>query len=174
MIIEYLGKRPTIGKNVFIAPTAAVVGDVTLADGASVWFGAVLRGDEAPIRIGMNTNIQDNATIHTDIDKPAIVGNNVTVGHNALVHGCTIEDGCLIGMAAVVLNDALVAAGTVVAAGALVREGQQMGPHQLVAGVPAVVKRELDSTMAERLRRPVDNYLRMSKEYATSRVVEGG
>ena len=171
MIVEYLGKRPLIGKNVYIAPTAAVIGDVTLADGVSVWFGAVLRGDEAPIRVGKNSNIQDNVTVHTDIDKPAIIGNAVTVGHNAVVHGCTIEDGCLIGIAAIVLNDAYVATGTVIAAGALVREGQQAGPHALLAGVPAMVKRQLDPAMAARLQRPVDNYLRKSMAYATSRVI---
>ena len=173
MIVEYLGKRPVIGKNVYIAPTAAVIGDVTVEDGASIWFGAVVRGDEAPIRIGRDTNIQDNVTVHTDIDKPAIIGSAVTVGHNAVVHGCTIEDGCLIGIAAIVLNDAQVATGTVVAAGALVREGQRVGPHALLAGVPAAVKRQLDPAMAARLRSPVDNYLRMSAEYTTSRVIDG-
>ena len=93
MIIEYKGKTPRIGQNVFIAPTAVIIGDVTIGDNASIWYNAVLRGDMEPIRIGENTNIQDNCMVHTDYGCPAIVGPNVSVGHNAVIHGCTIEDG---------------------------------------------------------------------------------
>ena len=96
MIIEYNRIVPTIGRNVFIAPTAIVIGDVTIGDGASIWFNTVLRGDMAPIRIGADTNIQDNCTVHTDYGKPANVGEQVTVGHNAVIHGCTIEAGSLV------------------------------------------------------------------------------
>ena len=165
MIITYNQTSPAIGRNVFIAPTAVVIGDVRLGDGASVWFNAVLRGDMAPIRIGANTNIQDNCTVHTDFGKPAMIGNNVTVGHNAVIHGCTIDDGSLVGIGAVVLNDAHVGAKSIVAAGAVVREGSRIGPQQLVAGTPAVVKRDLSGLPADRLDRSVDNYLTLARQY---------
>ena len=165
MIIEYNRIAPTIGRNVFIAPTAVVIGNVTIGDGASVWFNAVLRGDMAPITIGANTNIQDNCTVHTDFGKPAVVGRNVTVGHNAVIHGCTIDDGCLIGMGAIVLNGAHVQAMSVVAAGAVVREGSRIGPQQLVAGTPATVKKDLKDQPTDRLARPVDDYLALARSY---------
>ena len=165
MIIAYNRIVPTIGSNVFIAPTAVVIGDVTIGDGASIWFNAVLRGDMAPIRIGANTNIQDNCTVHTDFGKPAVVGDNVTVGHNAVVHGCTIEDICLIGIASVVLNDAIIKTGSVVAAGSVVREGQVVGPNQLLAGSPATVKRELDATRVAKLKAPAQRYANIKSKY---------
>lgn len=171
MIIEHQGKTPRIGKNVYIAPTAVIIGDVELKDGASVWYGAVLRGDEAPIRVGRNTNIQDNCTVHTDLDKPAVIGDDVTVGHNAVVHGCIVEELCLIGIGAVVLNDAHIKAGTIVAAGSLVRERQTVGPNQLVAGSPAVVKRELNPDVREILQGPVNSYLRLSRAHQSNRIL---
>lgn len=165
MIVEFEDKQPQIGARVFIAPTAVIIGDVILEDDVSIWFGAVLRGDMAPIRVGKKSNIQDNCTVHTDYDKPAIIGASVTVGHNAVVHGCTIEDACLIGINAVVLNGAMVKTGSVVAAGSVVREGQVVGPNQLVAGSPAVVKRDLDETMAAKLREPAQRYARLKSKY---------
>ena len=165
MIIEYNGIVPTIGKNVFIAPTAVVIGDVTVGDGANIWFNAVLRGDMASINIGANTNIQDNCTVHTDFGKPAIIGDHVTVGHNAVVHGCTIDAGSLVGIGAIVLNDAHVMEQTVVAAGAVVREGSRVGPHQLVAGTPATVKKELANLPMDRFKRSVDQYLKLASTY---------
>lgn len=165
MIIEFNRIAPAIGKNVFIAPTAVVIGNVTIGDGASIWFNAVLRGDMAPITIGANTNIQDNCTIHTDFGKPATIADNVTVGHNAVVHGCTIEAGSLIGIGAIVLNDAHVMVQSVVAAGAVVREGARVGPRQLVAGAPATVKRELADLPTDRLERSVAHYLKLAGAY---------
>jgi carbonic anhydrase/acetyltransferase-like protein (isoleucine patch superfamily) len=144
MIIPYNGKRPTIGKNVFIAPSAAVIGDVTIGDDTSIWFGAVVRGDLDRISIGAGSNVQDNCTLHVDRDHPLTIGNEVTIGHNAVVHGCTLEDRVLIGMQAVVLNDAVVRAGSVVAAGAVVPEGMQIGPLELAAGIPAKIKKRYD------------------------------
>ena len=165
MIITYNEITPTIGDNVFIAPTAVIIGDVTIGDGASIWFNAVLRGDMAPIHIGANTNIQDNCTVHTDFDKPAIVGRNVTVGHNAVIHGCTIDDGCLVGIGAVVLNGAHLLAMSVVAAGAVVREGSRIGPRQLVAGTPAMVKRDLAEAPMDRFAKPAGDYLILARSY---------
>ena len=170
MIIEYNRIVPTIGKNVFIAPTAVLIGDVTIGDGASIWFNAVLRGDMAPIEIGINTNIQDNCTVHTDFGKPAIVGDHVTVGHNAVIHGCTIGTGSLVGIGAIVLNDAHVMEQTVVAAGAVVREGSTVGPRQLVAGTPATVKKDLADLPMDRFKRSVEHYLKLSSTYLEQKI----
>jgi len=167
MILEYNGKKPTIGKNVFIAPTATVVGDVEIKDGASIWYGAVLRGDSSYIKIGENTNIQDNATVHTHSGIPAIIGDNITVGHNAVIHGCTIENQSLIGIGAIVLNTAHIKTGSIVAAGSLVKEGQQIGPNSLVAGTPASTKKSLAESSKSMLTNPVKNYLKLAQMHAS-------
>jgi len=165
MILEYKGRKPTIGKNVFIAPTAMVIGDVEIQDNASIWYGTVLRGDLAPITVGKSTNIQDNCTIHTDDDKPAVIGDNVTVGHNAVVHGCIIEDNCLIGINAVVLSDAWIKTGSVVAAGSVVKHGQVVGPYHLVAGIPAELKKELPETTVKKRKETAEHYIELAKEH---------
>jgi carbonic anhydrase/acetyltransferase-like protein (isoleucine patch superfamily) len=162
MLIEYKGRRPEIDPEVFIAPTAVIIGDVTIGKGASIWYGVVLRGDMETITIGEYTNIQDNCTVHTDYGHPAVIGNNVTVGHNAVVHGCTIGDHCLVGMNAVVLSGAHIAESTVVAAGSVVREGQRAGPLELLAGSPAVAKRTLTPEGAKAFRQPVADYRELS------------
>lgn len=136
-----------------------------IADGVSIWYGAVLRGDLAPIKIGKNTNIQDNCTVHTDTDKPAIIGEHVTVGHNAIVHGCTVESRCLIGMNAVLLNDSQVKTGSIVASGSVVREKQTVGPHHLVTGIPAVLKKDLGNENVDEFDRAVNIYLRLAAEH---------
>ncbi len=171
MIIAYEGKQPQIGENVYIAPTAVIIGDVTLGDGASIWYGAVLRGDEAPIRVGKNTNIQDNCTVHTDEGKPVIIGDAVTVGHNAVLHGCTVENSCLIGIGALVLNAAQIRTGSIVAAGCVVRETQVIGPLQLVAGIPARVKRELPADIHGILAGAANNYDRLSRAHRRNAII---
>jgi len=165
MILPYKDKSPRIAAGTFIAPTATIIGDVQIAGGANIWYGTVLRGDLAPIRIGADTNIQDNCTIHTDMDKPAIIGDRVTVGHNAIVHGCTVEDRCLIGMNAVVLSGAHIKTGTIIAAGAVVKEGQVAGPYQLLAGMPAILKKNLSEEILEILDLPVDEYLHLARDH---------
>ncbi|PPS86385.1 gamma carbonic anhydrase family protein [Streptomyces sp. MH60] len=137
------GKDPKVDAEAFVAPTASVVGDVTLHAGASVWYGAVLRGDVERISVGASSNVQDNCTLHADPGFPVTVGERVSIGHNAVVHGATVEDDCLIGMGATVLNGAVIGAGSLVAAQALVPQGMRVPPGSLVAGVPAKVKREL-------------------------------
>ncbi|MEF9526435.1 gamma carbonic anhydrase family protein [Streptomyces sp. RB13] len=137
------GKDPKVDAEVFVAPTASVVGDVTLHAGASVWYGAVLRGDVERISVGADSNVQDNCTLHADPGFPVTVGERVSIGHNAVVHGATVEDDCLIGMGATVLNGAVIGAGSLVATQALVPQGMRVPPGSLVAGVPAKVKREL-------------------------------
>jgi carbonic anhydrase/acetyltransferase-like protein (isoleucine patch superfamily) len=173
MILEYRGVRPRIGDNVFIAPTAVVIGDVEIRDNASIWYGTVVRGDRDTITIGEKTNIQDNCTVHTDPGKPVSIGSGVSVGHGAVVHGCTIENDCLIGIKAAVLNGAVIRQGSIVGSGAVVREGQKVGPFQLVAGVPAEPKKRLDDTVVEKIRDTTRTYLRLAAEHAHNLVTNG-
>lgn len=166
MIIEYEGKTPQIGQNVFIAPTATLIGDVTIGDNASIWYGTVIRGDMEPITIGENTNIQDNCTVHTDYGCPAAIGANVSIGHNAVVHGCTIEENCLVAINAVVLSGAYMEKGSILAAGSVLRERQRLEKYNLAAGVPAVVKKVLSKKSAQTFLQPVNNYRELSKRHA--------
>jgi len=166
MIIEYEGKTPSIGKNVFIAPNATIIGDVTIGDNASIWYGVVLRGDMEPIAIGENTNVQDNCTVHTDYGHPTVIGSNVSIGHNAVVHGCVIENHCLVAINAVILTGAHLEEGSVVAAGSVVKEGDRIEKYNLVAGVPAEVKKVLTKTSAQPFLQPVKNYLTLSAKHA--------
>jgi carbonic anhydrase/acetyltransferase-like protein (isoleucine patch superfamily) len=143
LIVGIGGREPKIEADVFVAPTASVIGDVTLKAGASVWYGAVVRGDVEKITVGAQANVQDNVTLHADPGFPVSVGERVSIGHNAVVHGATVGDDCLIGMGATVLNGAVIGAGSLVAAQALVPQGMEVPPGSLVAGVPAKVRREL-------------------------------
>jgi carbonic anhydrase/acetyltransferase-like protein (isoleucine patch superfamily) len=165
MILEYKGHKPKIGKNVFIAPTATIIGDVEIKDNSSIWYGTVLRGDMAPIIVGKSTNIQDNCTVHTDFDRPAIIGDYVTVGHNAVVHGCIIENYCLIGINAVILSHASIKTGSVVAAGSVVKHGQVVGPYHLVAGIPASTKKELPEAEVEKRKKTAEHYMQFALEH---------
>lgn len=142
-VLAVSGKAPRLDETSFVAAGARVIGDVTLAEGASVWYNAVLRADGDSIEIGPGSNLQDNVSVHVDVGSPVVIGANVSVGHNAVVHGCTIGDGSLIGMGAVVLNGARIGAGCLVAGGAVVLEGADIPDGSLVAGVPAKVRREL-------------------------------
>jgi len=165
MIVAYEGKTPKIGNNVFIAPNATLIGDVTVGDNASIWYGTVIRGDMEPITIGRNTNIQDNCTVHTDYGYPTLIGENVSIGHNAVVHGCTIEKNCLIAINAVVLSGAYMAEGAILAAGSVLREKDKLGQYNLAAGVPASVKKVLNKEDAKLFQQPVKNYLELSKRH---------
>jgi carbonic anhydrase/acetyltransferase-like protein (isoleucine patch superfamily) len=143
MIIEYSGKRPQIEPDVFIAPTAVIIGDVIIGSGSSVWYGAVLRGDEGRIIIGRQSNVQDNAVLHTTAERATVLGDEVTIGHGALLEGCTIEDGAVVGMGAVVLHEAVVGKQAMIAAGSVVAAGVRVPARTLAAGSPAVAKKEL-------------------------------
>lgn len=145
MTVYALGNvTPTLGKNVFVAPNASVMGDVVLGDEASVWFGAVLRGDQFPIRVGARTNIQDNAVLHiTGGSAPTTVGEDVTVGHLALVHGCTIGNRCLVGMGSIILDGAVVEDECLIAAGALISPRTRIPARSVVMGRPGKVVRTL-------------------------------
>ena len=148
-----------IDPTAFIAPGAVVLGDVTLAARASVWYGAVLRGDMAPIVLGEASNVQDGSVVHVDEGKPARIGARVGVGHRAILHGCTVEDDCLIGMGSILLNDVWIGAGSVVAAGAVVPEGTRIPPGSLVVGVPARVTRAVDDALRQRIRLTWEHYV---------------
>jgi carbonic anhydrase/acetyltransferase-like protein (isoleucine patch superfamily) len=145
-VIELDGKSPRVADDAFIAPTAVLIGDVTIEAGASVWFGAVLRGDNASIVIGAGSSVQDNCVIHCADELPTVVGSNVTIGHMAMLEGCRIGDGALIGMGAIVLQRASVGPHALVAAGAVVGEGVEIPGGVLAAGVPARVKKELEGS----------------------------
>jgi carbonic anhydrase/acetyltransferase-like protein (isoleucine patch superfamily) len=145
-IIELNGVAPGIGQDVFLAPTAALAGDVRIGDRANVWFGAVLRGDCSHIEIGEESSIQDNAVIHCADGLPTVVGRGVIVGHGAMLEGCVVEDGCVVGMGAIVLQRARIGAGSMVAAGAVVPERAEIRAGVLVAGVPAREKKELSGS----------------------------
>ena len=159
---------PSVDDGVYIAPTAAVIGDVSLAAGSSVWFGAVLRGDEAHISLGKNSNIQDNSVVHCDRGIPVTIGEYVTVGHNVILHSCTVGDGVMIGMGAVVLNGAVIGEGAVVAAGAVVKEGQEIPPYTLFAGIPAVLNKQLDPSRRQATMDNSMEYVRLGTEYRES------
>ena len=164
-LLTYNGKTPKIGKGVFIAPTAAIIGDVELGDGASVWFGAVLRGDEAGIRVGANTSVQDNAVIHVYEGHDTIVEDHVTIGHGAILEACHVKSGALIGMNAVVLDRATVGRHALVAAGSVVLEGQEIPDGMLAAGAPAKVKRALEGSSKTWLEVGASAYIRLTKSY---------
>jgi carbonic anhydrase/acetyltransferase-like protein (isoleucine patch superfamily) len=159
------GKEPVVDDGAFIAPRSVVIGEVTVRAGASVWYGAVLRADNAPIVLGPDSNIQDNSTVHSDPGFPVGIGERVSVGHNAVVHGCTIERDCLIGMGATVLNGAVIGAGSLVAAQALVPQGMQVPPGSLVAGVPAKVRRQLTDEEREGIKLNSVVYVELAKSH---------
>jgi gamma-carbonic anhydrase len=144
LVLPFGGASPRFGRDVFLAPNATLIGDVELGDEASVWFGAVLRGDIGPIRVGARTNVQDLACLHlTDGVSTTTIGADVTIGHGAILHGCTVGDRCLIGMGSIVLDNAVIGEGSVIAAGALVPPRMVVPPRSLVRGSPAKVIREV-------------------------------
>ena len=169
-IIKCQDYRPDIDDSVFVAPTACVIGDVTIKANSSIWFNAVLRADEMSIRIGSRTNVQDGVIIHGDAGQDVMIGNNVTVGHGAIIHGCIIEDGALIGMGAVVLDGAVIEHGALVAAGALVGPGKRVSANTLWVGVPAKQIRELDAESAASLLDSAKHYTQRSLVYQSAAV----
>jgi carbonic anhydrase/acetyltransferase-like protein (isoleucine patch superfamily) len=165
-IVELGGIAPTIGEDVFLAPTAVLVGDVRIGDRANIWFGTVLRGDVSHIEIGAGCSIQDTAVIHCAADLPTVIGRNVVVGHGAMLEGCTVEEGALIGMGAIVLQHATVGAGAMVAAGAVVAERQQIAPKALAGGIPArIIKKELSGSSLAWTGRAAAHYQELREHY---------
>ena len=151
MIWELDGIAPQIAEDAWIAPDAQIIGRVVIEPGASIWWGAVLRGDNEEIRIGRGSNVQDLCCLHTDPGFPLTIGANVTVGHRAMLHGCTIGDASLIGMGATVLNGAKIGTGSLIGASALVSEGKDIPNRVLVMGAPGRVVREIDEAQYQGL-----------------------
>lgn len=164
MLITHQGVKPNIGKNVFIAPTAVLIGDVRIGDYASIWYNTVLRADLNRIEIGAYSNIQDGVVIHLEKEQPCIVGKYVTVGHIAMLHGCIIEDDCLIGIQSTILTGAKIGKGSIIAAGALVPEGKIIPEKSLVMGIPGKIVRTLTDEDYSGHQGAL-NYIHYSKSY---------
>jgi len=164
LILPVKGISPRFGNDIFLAPNATVVGDVSMGNDCSVWFNAVVRGDVHWIKIGNKVNIQDGAVIHCTYQKaPTTIGNNVSIGHNALVHGCTLEDNVLIGMGAIVMDNCVVERNSIVAAGAVLLENTRVESGSIYAGVPAKKVKQLSPEQFETLnQRIADNYVMYS------------
>ena len=168
MIYKLDGIRPEFPEEgrYWIAPTATLIGKVRLKIDASVWFGAVLRGDNEWIEIGERSQVQDNSTIHTDPGFPLTIGRDCVIGHNVVLHGCTVGDHSLIGMGAIMLNGARIGAHSIVGAGALVTEGKSFPDHSLIVGAPARAVRTIDDKAAAQIAAAADIYVRRWKRYA--------
>ena len=165
LLLAFDGHSPQIDPTAWIAPNATLIGRVRVLAHASVFYGAVLRGDLADIVLGEGSNLQDNSTIHVDAGIPVTIGAGVGIGHGAIIHGTTIEDGCLIGMGATLLNRSIIRTGAFVAAGALVLEGQEIPAGMLAAGVPAKVRGELDEVGRERVRLNAIQYQELAERH---------
>ena len=168
-IYKFKNYNPQIDPSAYIAPTATIIGNVTMGENSSVWFNCVLRGDCDAIIIGKNTNIQDLTMCHEDYDRPLHIGNGVTIGHNCVIHGCDIEDECLIGMGSVVMNGARIGRGSIVAAGSVILENTEIAPFSLVAGVPCKIKRQFDESVLNLIKLPADTYAQRAVEYCSSK-----
>ena len=166
MIYALDGIAPDIAPSAWVADTAVLIGKVTVGPGASVWFGAVARGDNEEIRIGAGTNVQENCVFHTDIGYPLTIGTNCTIGHKAMLHGCSIGDGTLIGMGATVLNGAKIGKGCLIGACALITEGKEIPDGSLVMGAPGKVVRQLDETAKAKLLASAAGYQANARRFS--------
>ncbi|MCG6917400.1 MAG: gamma carbonic anhydrase family protein [Deltaproteobacteria bacterium] len=166
MNLPFNGAEPVIDPSVYVAPGAFIIGDVVIGPQSSIWFGTVVRADVHYIRIGAQTNIQDQCILHvTGGTYPLNVGDRITIGHRAIIHGCTIEEGCLIGMGAVLLDGCHVGAEAIVAAGSVVSEGKRIPPRTLAMGVPAEPRREVTEKELVRARDSASHYIELAQIY---------
>ncbi|MCQ6269722.1 gamma carbonic anhydrase family protein [Pseudarthrobacter sp. R1] len=164
-LYPFAGNTPAVHESAFIAPTASIIGNATLAEDSSAFYGVSVRADTAAISVGAGSNLQDNVVLHADPGFPCTVGERVSVGHAAVVHGCTVEDDCLVGMGATILNGAVIGAGSLVAAGAVVLEGTVVPPRSLVAGVPGKVRRELTGEEYDGVRANASRYIELARAH---------
>lgn len=164
-LITFDEHTPKVHESAFVAHTAVLIGQASLGQDASAFYGVVMRGDTNSLTVGNGSNLQDNVVLHADHGFPTSVGNGVSVGHGAIIHGCTIEDDCLIGMGATIMNGAVIGAGSLVAGGAVVLEGAVIPPGSLVAGVPAKVRRELSSEELEHVRENARTYVELARKH---------
>jgi gamma-carbonic anhydrase len=174
IVDRYLTLVPTLGERVLVCPGAGLIGDVRLGDDVSIWYGAILRGDLAPVTVGKGSNVQDNSVLHVGDHSPCVVGQETVVGHKVMLHGCRVEDGCIIGMQATILDDAVIGEGSLVGAAALVTQGTVIPPGSLVLGAPAKVIRALSSAELDRQRALAGKYLRLKENYLRDSLGEGG
>ncbi len=165
-IYELDGVAPQCEAGVWVADSADVMGRVALGENASVWFGAVIRGDTAHIKIGKNSNVQDGSVLHADEGIPLEIGDDVTIGHQVMLHGCSIGDGSLIGIQSVILNKAKIGKGCIVGAGSVVTEGKEFPDHSLIIGSPAKVVRQLDAATTEKLLWSARHYVANAQRFA--------
>jgi len=171
VIRPLLGKTPILGKGVFVAETAAIIGDVEIGDQSSVWYSTVIRGDVMPIRIGARTSLQDGTVIHVTSGRfGTTIGSDCTIGHGAIVHACVVEDLCLVGMGSIILDGARIGRGSLVGAGALVTPGTDIPPGSLVIGSPARVKRPINDREREQIEYGAAHYVELTARY----LAEGG
>ena len=164
-VLPHGDTSPQIARSAWVAPGAYVIGEVHLGEESSVWYGAVLRGDTEPIRIGARSNVQDGCILHTDPGYPAVVGEGCVLGHNAVVHGCEIEDHCLVGMGATILTGAKIGEGSIVAAGAVVPEGREFPPHSLIVGLPAKRVGDVSEELAADIARGASEYVERARAH---------
>jgi carbonic anhydrase/acetyltransferase-like protein (isoleucine patch superfamily) len=168
VVLPVNGKSPKFGKNIFIAPNATVVGDVTAGDDCSIWFNAVIRGDVHYIKMGNKVNVQDGAVIHCTFERnPTEIGNNVSIGHNAIVHGCTVQDNVLIGMGAIVMDRCIIHSNSIIAAGSVVLEGTVVEEGSIYAGVPAKKVKDISKELLHgEIERIANNYIKYASWFA--------
>ncbi|MCX5747544.1 MAG: gamma carbonic anhydrase family protein [Proteobacteria bacterium] len=170
MIRAHAGHTPRVPASVFLAETCAVIGDVEIGEGSSIWYGAVLRGDVMPIRVGARTSIQDGAIVHVTSGRfGTTIGSDCTVGHAAIIHACVVEDFCLIGMGSILLDGCRIGTGSLVGAGALVTPGTHIPPNSLVIGSPAKVRREITPSEREQIVFGAAHYVELARAYLAER-----
>lgn len=165
-LYELDGEAPKLAPGAWVADSAEVIGKVVLGEDVSIWFGAVLRGDNETLTIGRNSNVQDLSVVHSDHGSPTTIGDNVTIGHQVMLHGCTIGDNSLIGIQAVILNNAKIGRNSIVGAGSVVTEGKEFPDNSLIIGSPAKVVRTLDDAAAAKLRQSAEHYVDNARRYA--------
>jgi carbonic anhydrase/acetyltransferase-like protein (isoleucine patch superfamily) len=165
VLVEFEGVSPQVAETAFVAPTAVLIGDVQVGAGASIWFGAVLRGDLGPIRVGADANIQDNVVIHAETNDGTVIEDRATIGHSAVLHDCWIGRSSLVGMSAVVLDGARVGPEAIIAAGSVVREGFEVPARTLAVGTPAANKKALEGEAERWVGRAAQNYIDLVARY---------
>jgi carbonic anhydrase/acetyltransferase-like protein (isoleucine patch superfamily) len=170
-LIEIAGKRPKIAPDCFVAGNATLSGDVEIAEGCSVWFGASIRAEYEKVRLGLHSNVQDNCTVHTDEGYPCMIAENASIGHGAIIHGATIESNCLIGMGAILLNGSRVGANSIVGAGALLVQGTEIPERSLVLGSPAKIARTVTQQEIEKITRNAEHYFGFRATYLSSKIL---
>ena len=165
MKLQFNGVAPSINENAYVSESVDIIGNVKVEENVSIWFGARLRADMNKIVIGANSNIQENAVVHVDIESPVIIGENVTIGHSAIIHGCNISNNVLVGMGSIILNNAKISKNSIVGAGALVTQGKEFEEGVLILGNPAKAVRKLSEEEIKSIKRSADNYVALSKKY---------